>query len=382
MILSRASALLSFIIVLFLGLGGASSNAFAFPEMVRHGYTNCTSCHTSPSGGGILNPYGRSTSQAVLSSYGQERESLPMFGVAPLPEAFQIQAFVRGIQTYQDTAQARSGDSQFMQADLEASAVVNQWTVVASGGLDPNYLSGKPTTDNKLFSREHYVMYRPKGETWENLSLRLGKFMMDYGIHEPDHTVSTRQGLGWGPYAESYNLEAGFQGERFSGAVTGVIGRAERPNLASEQGVALTGAYNLAEKYKFGMSFFQGYSTGSSRQLAGPYGILGFTERFYLLSEWDWQFRHGSTQTTSGNAGFVSFNRLGYEVIQGLHFYIEHQNNFSHLGDSTAHDYSWAPGILFYPRPHFEFQAQLGQDYNSAVDQNETSGFVMGSFYL
>ncbi|MFL5815175.1 MAG: hypothetical protein ACJ763_16480 [Bdellovibrionia bacterium] len=371
-----------FMTALLLGASTLTSNAYAFPEMVRHGYSNCTACHSSPSGGGILNAYGRSTSQAVLSAYGQERESLPMYGVAPLPEAFQIQAFVRGIQVYQDTPQASSGDSQFMQADLSASAVVNQFTVVATGGLNPNTLSGKPTTDNKFFSREHYVMYRPDSGALENTSLRLGRFMMDYGIHEPDHTVSIRQGLGFGPYAESYNLEAGYQGERFSGAVTGVFGRPERTNLKSEQGLALTGAIHLAEKYKFGLSFFQGYSTGASRQVAGPYGILGFTERFYLLTEWDWQFRHGISQTNSGASGFVSFNRLGYELIQGLHFYIQHQNNFSHLGEPTAHDHSFAPGILFYPRPHFEFQAQLGREYNSALDQNETSGFLMGSFYL
>jgi hypothetical protein len=370
------------ILTLFLAGMAISTSAHAFPEMVRHGYANCTSCHSSPDGGGILNAYGRSTSQAVLSMVGQEREALPLYGAVALPEAFQIQSFVRGIQTYQDTPQSRSGDSQFMQADLEASAVLQQFTVVASGGLDPNSISGKPTTNNKLLSREHYVMYRPADPSIENASIRLGKFMMDYGIHEPDHTVSTRQGLGFGPYSESYNLELGYQGERFSGALTGMFGRPERGQVKSEQGIALTGAMNLAERNKLGLSFFQGYTPGSSRQLAGPYGILGFTEHLYLLSEWDWQFRHGANQVTSGNTGFVSFNRLGYELIQGLHVYFEHQNDFSRLGDPTAHDHSFAPGILFYPRPHFEFQAQMGRDYNSALDQSETSGFLMGSFYL
>jgi hypothetical protein len=371
-----------FSIPLFIWAFFFATQAHAFPEMVRHGYSNCTACHASPSGGGILNAYGRSTSQAVLSAFGQERESLPLYGAVPLPEAFQIQAFIRGIQTYQDTPQARSGDSQFMQADLEASVTLEQFTVVASGGLDPNLLSGKPSNDRKVFSREHYVIYRPALTALENTSIRLGKFMMDYGIHEPDHTTSTRQGLGWGPYSESYNLELGYQGERISGALTGVFGRPERRLLKSEQGVALTCAYHLTDKYKIGLSFFQGYSSGSSRQVAGPYGILGFTERFYLLSEWDWQFRHGANQASSGSSGFVSFNRLGYELIQGLHVYFQHQNDFSRLGDSGSRDHSFAPGILFYPRPHFEFQAQLGRDYNASLDQSETAGFLMASFYL
>jgi hypothetical protein len=95
----------------------------------------------------------------------------------------------------------------------------------------------------------------------------------------------------------------------------------------------------------------------------------------------DWQFRHGQ-RATQGAAGWVSYNRLAYELAQGLQLYMMHQSDYSHLGEPTARDHTFGPGILFYPRPHFELQAQLGRDYNAALDQDETSGFLMGSFYL
>ena len=40
----------------FLSLAGTGfpGSAWAYPEMVRHNYPNCTSCHVSPSGGGVL----------------------------------------------------------------------------------------------------------------------------------------------------------------------------------------------------------------------------------------------------------------------------------------------------------------------------------------
>ena len=48
--------------------------ANAFPEMVRHGYTNCTACHVAANGGGILTPYGSTLSEEVLSTWHFEGE--------------------------------------------------------------------------------------------------------------------------------------------------------------------------------------------------------------------------------------------------------------------------------------------------------------------
>ena len=41
-----------------------SESAFALPNMVRLGYTNCVSCHVTPQGGGLLNPYGKGIDEA------------------------------------------------------------------------------------------------------------------------------------------------------------------------------------------------------------------------------------------------------------------------------------------------------------------------------
>ena len=57
-----------------------SGAAQAFPDMIRHGYTNCTACHVSPSGGGVLNAYGRSLSKELISTWsGKNEEGLLHF---------------------------------------------------------------------------------------------------------------------------------------------------------------------------------------------------------------------------------------------------------------------------------------------------------------
>ena len=61
-----------------------SLRSYGYPEMVRHGYANCTACHVSPNGGGILTPYGRSLSQELLSTWGAKNESDFMYGFMKL----------------------------------------------------------------------------------------------------------------------------------------------------------------------------------------------------------------------------------------------------------------------------------------------------------
>ena len=46
-----------------------ASAAQAFPEMVRYGYVNCTSCHVSLSGGGLLTDYGREIAREKLAMF-------------------------------------------------------------------------------------------------------------------------------------------------------------------------------------------------------------------------------------------------------------------------------------------------------------------------
>ncbi len=62
--------LLPLIVTLLLGTGRAE----AYPWMIKHGYTNCATCHSDPSGGELLTGYGRVLSQEVLSTQWKKPE--------------------------------------------------------------------------------------------------------------------------------------------------------------------------------------------------------------------------------------------------------------------------------------------------------------------
>ena len=73
--MSRLLQTLSLTIAALCPLVVSTNNSWAFPEMVRHNYSNCSSCHVSPSGGGVLTQYGRELSSAILSIWGAENEN-------------------------------------------------------------------------------------------------------------------------------------------------------------------------------------------------------------------------------------------------------------------------------------------------------------------
>ena len=220
--------------------------AFSFPEMIRHDYPNCSSCHVSPNGGGILNDYGRETSVAALSQWGSEDEAKPFYNLFDQPKNTNIGAFIRGVQTYQNNSQVTSGNYWFMEADLEAAYhFAPKWTADLALGISPDVLNGLlPKGVSPLASRRQYVMYRPTEDT----SVRVGKFVTDYGVYFQDHTISTRQGIGFDEGDETYNLEYGHQGEHWSGSVSADLGRPDDLNLMMEKGVAATGGIDISDR--------------------------------------------------------------------------------------------------------------------------------------
>lgn len=379
----------AFILILLL----PSRSAFAFPEMIRAGYTSCITCHVSPNGGGVINPYGRESSKEVLSTWSTENEAKPFYNLFKQPDWIDTQAFIRGVQTAQDNVNVSQGHHWFMEFTGEAAAKFGadqRWTADFTLGISPDVVNGLQIPGNSpLLSSRHYLMYRLN----ENTTLRAGKFIADFGIYFQDHTSPTRQGIGFDQGQETYNLEYSYQGETFYGSLTADLGRIDNPSLLTEKGVALTGAIAPSERYKVGWSAYYGTQNGNTRQLTGPNILLGFTKRLYLIGEVDLQF--AQTVGFASTRGLFSFMRLGYEFIQGLHLYLVQTNSIYDFADHFNPQninpvygiyynrlYAVGPGIYWYPRPHFYFQIEVQQQTSPSLPSGQTSGFLTANIYL
>ena len=330
-------------VAVFLSLAVCQS-AFAFPEMVRHGYPNCTSCHVSPSGGGVLTLYDRELSSELLSTWSKEGESDFLYGNPKLPEWLNAGGDVRGIEIYRNTPQVVQERFLLMQADVEAAATSGKYTFDLNPGL---YMSTPQV-------RRFYVDYRASVSEKNEYSFRFGKFRHAYGLMEPDHTTPIQRGLGWDEGTESYNLEAAWLGETFNSYITANFGPLDSKLISGpmkEKGFALRTALPFADRYQVGISYFHGISQFANRDVAGPFGVLGFSHHFFLLSEIDYQSMYGSTVMPNTN-GWVTWNKLDYEFIQGLHGYFSYgltKTSFNVPGSSY-----YGFGSQFFPRPHFE----------------------------
>jgi hypothetical protein len=385
---------LSICLVSLISSALVTQSAFAFPELIRAGYTNCISCHVSPNGGAVLSQYGRQSSATVLSTWGSEKESTPFYGWFKQPDWIDTEAFIKGVQTATNNSALSNGYFWYMEADLEAAARFGKdekWTADVAVGISPDVLNGlKVPGSSPFISHRHYLMYRLDDMT----TVRAGKFIPDYGVYFQDHTIPTRQGLGFDEGMETYNLEYSYQGDQFSGSVTADLGRIDNPSLNLDKGVAATGAVAVSDSAKVGLSGFFGTHNSIKRELAGPYALLGFTKHFYFLGEGDLQFTEpsGSSATTKGIA---TYERLGYEVFQGFNVYVLEQTYVYDFGGNfepatinpmygiiSNRLTGVGPGIYWYPRPHFYFQLEVQQQFSPAFPSAETFAFLVGSFYF
>lgn len=337
-----------------------SGTAFGFPEMIRNGYVNCTSCHMSPTGGGILTGYGRVQAEEVLSTWKYEGEGNVLHGAVGDTAPFSFGGQFRVIQTWNHDSTMRRGRFIFMQQDLEAGVTLGQFTAVATAGVQDRA--------NPFVSRRHYALFRHSDESqW---TLRAGKFLYAYGIHTPDHVLATKRGIGLGEGTETYNLEFSWLGEQYDVFATAIFGSLDAPG---DQGGAIRVGRNLGDRSKVGLSAFVGQKNGAGRQLLGAYALLGFNEHFFLLAEADLQ------RLSAGDVGPASYARLDYEFIQGLHGYLS--GEFSYLSAQTA--YAAGLGVQWFPRPHFEFRLHYDRRRDALTSYRDAHyGWLMAHYYL
>lgn len=326
--------------------------ARAFAENVRHGYVNCIACHASPTGGGALTAYGRELSRELMSTWGREGEQKWMYAYEPSTR-LALGGDVRSAYSYVDNTAIRQGKWYFMQADLEGYA-----NVLPEGGSRSLWVGGSVGVEKKVqdldqydfISRRHWLNYRPSDE----LSIRLGKFQTGYGLNVPDHVAFFRRLTGRDQGTETYNAEFAWIGENWNAIATASFGRPDDlSRRTAERGGALNASYAFWNRNRVGVSYYRGESDVARRQLAGPYAMLGLTERLYVLSEIDWQWISDKSRDDE-QRGFVTYARVGYEAYKGVIPYVLHEFNALNENAWSNRTDGFGVGLQWLPRPHLE----------------------------
>jgi hypothetical protein len=352
--------------------------AAAFPEMVRHGYTQCTACHVSPTGGAILTSYGRQQSSELLSTWstGDEAQFLhSKVGKDLADKGLLFGGDIRWIQTYINNDNREKARSFPMMANFITAFKKDSFTAVVSVG--ELHEQNKGGIHGNFKASEYYGLLSITDE----IAVRAGRFVPGFGVNMPDHSLNSRYMIGFIPILRFDSLEASYMDDKWT-----IIATAAKTPSAIEYRYqyyesvrALSVSYNLLEKIRVGTSYWKGEGPEISRTMLATHAIVGFNKEFFNITELAMQYQ-------SSQDSLYGYTKWGYELIKGLIPYTQIQFSQDDLEkDNTKKIYGL--GFQFYPRPHFEFSGQwdrIQYDNNTAGRDSfwEDRGFFIAHYYF
>lgn len=356
-----------------------SKTLYAYPEMSRHGYFNCTTCHLSPSGGGALNLYGRELSKEVLSTFSAKGEQYFAYNSIPelsKNEKLMVAAYVRGLQVLRDNNSVKEARTILMQADAEIGFNEKNWAIL--GTIGRQEIRNGQESEGHLFSRRHFFIYRFD----KNQNLRLGKFQNYFGLSDPNHYMYVRKDLNFSYDMETYNVEYSLLSENYNLFLT-IIKNWKTDNYFrnTENALSLNSSYKIFGKSKIGFSFYYGKDEKQKREILGLWGIGTFTKNLFLMSELD--FQNQKTFLNDVNKfGYVTSHRLTYEIYKGVLPFLSFDQKYLNHSDKNSELHSFGIGARLFPRPHFELTMSAQKEYRIANSLKDNLYWVMGQFYL
>lgn len=354
-----------------------SVSAFAFPEMIRHHYVNCGACHVSQAGGGLLNAYGRTISYDVMSTWGTEKEARAFYAIDPekVGSWLNMGGDVRGLQLHQENSQIKVGRYFWMQGGIDAAVTVGRFTGMMTLGQVVGQQNENQTLD--LVSPKYYL----SAQFSDELSVRAGKFIPLFGLQIPQHNFYTKQNLLIGEGAERDAAEVLYNGEQWN--FTGAVARSSAKSTVrdEEKSVSFQVLKNINDSHKIGVSLWGGNAEQFKRNMIGIHAVSGWTEKFYTLAEID-HVKSTNKTTDVETKSIFEMLKVGYEFYKGMHLQAVEQYGRPDL-ETANENQSLGAGFLWYPRPHFEFEALWSKQRTLSVDKSfEDYAYLLAHFYF
>ena len=254
-----------------------------------------------------------------------------------------------------------------MQAGIETSLKYDKFKFVSYFGKFDQ--SGK--FQDKFL--HYYLLYQP----FDELTVRAGRFIPNFGVNIAEHTLATRRGLGFDEGTERDQVEAMWSGEQWNSSVSITKQVQTGTNTNLEKATNTQVNYTFLDSYRVGGDVWIGKLNGDTRQIYGAHAILGFTTKLYYLTEFDWQ--KGFDKKT----GLFHFSKFGYEFIKGVHAILIEDYKKTDLNNSLSLSNSHGVGMEWYPRPHFEFEG-IWSKKRVAIQSSEYAdyAYLMMHYYF
>ena len=353
--------------------------AGAYPQFQLSQEPTCGACHLSPSGGGLLNDFGRDEAGSTISRGGDGRL---LHGLWDAPEWFAVGGDFRFATGGRQVAGGAGEPLIFpMQADVNTRLMVGDFAFAFTAGLRGVARDEKaPVYLERLASREHYLAY-----THDTAQLRVGRFFPVFGLRVPDHTSYVRRFMGFNLYEEPYAAEVAFYEDETQLHLTAFV---PQPIDLLGSGARRSGA-SLQLEHNLGETLIVG---GQARGAKGPedavFTVGGTAKKWFagpgvlLLGELDVQRQtflgHGPGRTqVAGYLGATKWITRGVLVGSAAHMWepdLTLRATTRQAFDVTAQYFPWA---------HVELHLLLrGSAQGGFADEPNFLGLLQVHYYL
>jgi len=316
----------------------------AYPNMIRLGYAQCSACHVSPQGGGVLNRYGRGIDFAQTIRAGEPPD-------ADLPK----DAFVRfgydiraqlGVDREPGSA-AEYGLSTSMRTAIALSP--QQQVVYAFSVRSPSLTTTRTMGATSLGMSRLYWMYQPK----EGVALVVGRDELPSGLGLPGANSFYRSVNNPSSSSTPTQVKLFWWNKRWEVATYGYgpDGNEAQPQFEARGGGAIVGMNVWKERAVVGLTTRVSTSDAFDRRNAGLFARVGLTEHVGFLIE------HDVTERTLGTGShlthFAGHAEVFFVPINWLQTSLaaEHMNT-----RGGASIYRLSPSVEVRLTPNFRLQ--------------------------
>jgi len=385
-------------LALFAGLLLSTSQAGAYPWMIRHGYKQCATCHLDPTGAGPLTPYGRALGEIVLATpWGERGEETKanefLWGAVEVPEQLLLGGHVRYARLTQKVEDAPlTKRNIWMQLDAEAGLMFQHFVASASIGFAPEGALGSAITrgpENNLISRTHWLGVMPIPEA---LLIRAGRMNLPFGIRNVEHTLWARTLTQTAINDDQqYGAAISIETPLVRGEIMGIAGNLQlRPGEFREQGYSAFVEWMPSDDVAIGASSLITHRELDPRRLRETIRHAhGLTWRWHtpyqplvVLSEWDYVLE--STREEPWRKGIAGYAQADLEPFRGIHFLLTLEAHDVGSDDSVGASLgSWLSYAWFFA-PHADIR--LDSIYQSVATPGgraaALSWLIQGHLYL
>jgi len=353
----------------------APSRAWAYPWMIRHEYAGCATCHTDPSGSGVLTAYGRAQSELLLSSFQVPHEpdeassfSQPLLGLVKTPDWLTVQAWVRNGYIW-NMSDGKLVDDRFLQmrADVSAHLEVGSFRSTVSVGYNDENSAAlaqqawltRASSAGNLVSREHWIGTALADDA---VLVRAGRIALPFGLRNLEHTTwvrsETRTDIN---QAQQHGVAVAYTGERVRAELMGIVGNLQQgPTSSYSRGYAGYAELILAPRYALGVSSTVTYaekdtttSVATSRQAHGAFARLAPFSKLAVLAELDLTLLKAVDKSL--RTGCVGLVQADLEPWQGLHAIASGEVLSRGVSGEPTYYGTWL-GATWFPVAHLDLR--------------------------